>query len=110
MPPLRALERLVRRLRAWPRQLVLKATGESVELIALHDLDGRRRCVVELTGGRRIEVLERELEWRLAAHAVAAAALIGLAAAGLLAGSALAQRGERAAAEAACGQPFETLP
>jgi hypothetical protein len=104
LPLLRMIERLIRRLRAWPRRLVLRATGEPVELIALHELDGRRRCVVELRGGRRIEVLERELESRFAAHVVAAAAVIGLA---LAAGGALAERGGRASLEAACPPPAE---
>jgi hypothetical protein len=105
LPLQRMLGRLVRRLRAWPRRLVLRATGEPVELIALHELDGRRRCLVELAGGRRIEVLERELESRLAGNGLAAAACLGLAVAGLVAGAALAERGQRALADvAACAR------
>ena len=66
-----AIDRLVRRLDAWPRRLVLRATGEPVELLELHDSAGRRRCLVELRG----EYFGPEAAWFASVGALCAARL-----------------------------------
>jgi hypothetical protein len=83
------LEDFVRRLRAWPRRLVLRATGERVELLELHETGGRRRCLVELSGGRQVMVTEAELDSELAMRGLAVAVCGGLALAGALVGGSL---------------------
>ncbi|HMR30808.1 MAG TPA: hypothetical protein PKA13_14360 [Geminicoccaceae bacterium] len=85
----RFIDAFVRRLRSWPRRLVLRETGEPVVLIELHDSAGRRRCLVELRGGRRVMVTEAELDSELAMRGVAVAVCVGLALAGVLVGGSL---------------------
>lgn len=86
---LRTMAHFVRWLRAQPRRLVLRTTGEPVELLELHERAGRRHCLVELESGRQLMVTEAELDSTLAMPGAALAACGGLALAGLLVGSAL---------------------
>lgn len=85
----RFLDEFVRRLRRWPKRLVLRETGETVELVEVHESDGRRRCLVELRGGRRVMVNEAELDSELAMRGLAVAACAGLALAGILVGGSI---------------------
>lgn len=79
--------RTVRRLRrVWPRRLVLKATGEPVELVHVEEREGRRRCVVRRPDGSELFLAEAALASRLAWNATAVGLCLGLAAAGALAG------------------------
>lgn len=85
----RFIDDFVRRLRSWPKRLVLRETGEPVELIELQEIGGRRRCLVELRGGRRVTVSEAELDSELAMRGLAVAVCAGLALAGVLVGGSL---------------------
>ncbi|MFO1069810.1 MAG: hypothetical protein U1E14_14935 [Geminicoccaceae bacterium] len=80
------LDGLTRVLARWPRRMVLKASGERVELLEVVETDGRRRCKVEFADGRITEVAEAELDSRLAGNAVAGVAAIVIAIAGVVAG------------------------
>lgn len=102
---------IARLLAAWPRRHVLRQTGEPVDLLELRDQDGQRRCLVELRGGRRIEVAEGELSSVLAFNAVTVGACAAVALAGLAAGGAVGlKQGERLLADvAACAQAAHDL-
>jgi hypothetical protein len=102
---------VARLLGNWPRRHVLRATGEPVELLEVRDDGIVRRLLVELRGGRRIEVVEDELTSVLAFNAVTAGACIAVALAGLAAGGTLGlERGERLLADvAACARAVNDL-
>lgn len=100
-----------RLLAAWPRRHVLSQTGEPVELLEMIDENGRRRCLVELRGGRRIEVAESELSSELALNAVTLGACVAVALAGIAAGGTLGLgRADQLLADvAACAQAVHGL-
>ena len=110
-PTLSLLRSLARTLAAWPRRHVLRDTGEPVDLLAVREADGQRRCLVELRGGRRLEVAEAELTSQLAFNGLAAAICAAVALAGLAAGGAAGlSRAERLLAEvASCAQAAGAL-
>jgi hypothetical protein len=105
------LRSLARALAAWPRRHVLRDTGEPVDLLAVRDDDGRRFCLVELRGGRRIEVAEAELTSQLALNGLAVAICTAVALAGLAAGGAVGlSRAERILVDvASCAQAAGAL-
>lgn len=100
------LDSVIRLLRRWPRRMILRETGQPVELLEIHDSAGRRRCLVELRSGRRVMVGEAELGSELAMRGLAVVACGGLALAGaLVAGSlGMAQGGGLMADVAVCAQ------
>jgi hypothetical protein len=105
------VRRAARLLGTWPRRHVLRATGEPVDLLEVRDDSAGRHLLVELRGGRRIEVGEDELSSVLAFNATTAGACVAVALAGLAAGGTLGlERGERLLADvAACARAVNDL-
>ncbi|HRY24997.1 MAG: hypothetical protein H6852_02520 [Geminicoccaceae bacterium] len=77
---------VVIRLSGWARTLVLRETGEPVELVHIEELDDRRRAFVELPSGLRTYVAEAALTSRVARLSEGALTLAGVAIAGALLG------------------------
>lgn len=77
---------VVIRLKSWARTLVLRETGEPVELVHIEELDDRRRAFVELPSGLRTYVPEAALTSRVARLSEGALTLAGVAIAGAVLG------------------------
>lgn len=77
---------VVIRLSGWARTLVLRETGEPVELVHIEELDDRRRAFVELPSGLRTYVAEAALTSRVARLSEGALTLAGVAIAGAVLG------------------------
>lgn len=77
---------VVIRLAGWARKLVLRETGEPVELVHIEELDERRRVFVELPSGLRTYVPEAALTNRMARLSEGALMLAGVAIAGTILG------------------------
>ena len=106
------LDTMLRVLARWPRRMVLKSSGERVELLEIVEIDGRRRCKVEFADGRITEVAEAELDSRLAGNAIGAVAAVVVAVAGALLGGTGALDGAEKVLEdiAACAASAELPP
>lgn len=74
------------RLSGWARTLVLRETGEAVELVHIEEIDDCRRAFVELSSGLRTYVPEAALTSRVTRVSEGALLLAGVAVAGTILG------------------------
>ncbi len=89
---------MVLRLSSWARTLVLRETGEPVELVHIEEQGDQRRAFVELPSGLRTYVREPALTNRMARLSEGALLLAGVAVAGAILGYTFGLPGDRLSA------------
>lgn len=88
-------QNMVLRLSSWARTLVLRETGEPVELVHIEERGDQRRAFVELPSGLRTYVTEPALTNRMARLSEGALLLAGVAMAGAILGYTFGLPGDR---------------